>query len=127
MKAPPPKQILELTGCVSLRLVPLTSFWSPCPGRMPMSQRVREVLIGLVCLLIGCLLAQQLPFGHAQPTKGPKWLHGLDLRARKGGEADFTKDTRKFGIEVFRDEDTNNLVYISETGSIAVVPARRNT
>ncbi len=89
-----------------------------------MSQRVQIVLIGLVCFLVGCLLAPHLPLMHAQETKGPKWLHGLDLRVRKGGEADFTKDTRKFGIEVFRDQSTNNLVYVSETGSIAVVPSR---
>ncbi len=89
-----------------------------------MSQRLQFVLIGLVCFLFGCLAAQHLPSVGAQEVKGPKWLHGLDLRVRKGGEADFTKDTRKFGVEVFRDESTNNVVYISETGSIAVVPAR---
>ncbi len=89
-----------------------------------MSQRVQRILLSVVCFLLGCLLAQRLPFVQAQEAKGPKWLHGLDLRVRRGGEADFTKDTRKFGVEVFRDESTNNLVYISETGSIAVVPGR---
>ena len=89
-----------------------------------MSKRVQIVLFGLMCFLVGCLLAPRLSLVHAQETKGPKWLHGLDLRVRKAGEADFTKETRKIGIEVFRDESTNNLVYISETGSIAVVPSR---
>jgi hypothetical protein len=89
-----------------------------------MARRLQIVLIGLVCFLLGCLLAPHLPLIHAQEAKGPKWLHGLDLRVRKGGEADFTKETRKFGVEVFRDESANNLVYISEAGSIAVVPAR---
>jgi hypothetical protein len=89
-----------------------------------MSQRVQMLLIGLVCFLAGCLLAPHLPFAQAQQTKEPKWLHGLALRARKGDEADFTQKTRKFGVEVFRDENTNNLVYISETGSIAVVPMK---
>jgi hypothetical protein len=89
-----------------------------------MSQRLQIVLVGLVCFLLGCMLAQHLPLTYAQEVKGPKWLHGLDLRVRKGGEADFSKDTRKFGVEVFRDESANNLVYISETGSIAVVPAK---
>jgi hypothetical protein len=82
------------------------------------------MLIGLVCFLLGALVSHHVPFVQAQETKGPKWLHGLDLRARKGGEKDFTKDTRTYGIEVFRDENTGNLVYISETGSIAVVPAK---
>ncbi len=90
-----------------------------------MSKRVKIGLIGLVCFLLGWATAQQLPavFGQ-QDTKGPKWLHGLDLRVRKGGEADFTKDTKKIGVEVFRDENNNNLVYVTETGSIAVVPAK---
>jgi hypothetical protein len=57
-------------------------------------------------------------------TKAPTWLHGLEFRVRKAGEADFTKDTRKFGVEVFRDENTGYLVYLSETGAIAVVPGK---
>jgi len=89
-----------------------------------MSQRLQVVLIGLVCFLLGCLLAPHLPLAHAQEAKGSKWLHGLELKVRKAGEAYFTKDTRKFGVEVFQDESTNRLVYISETGSIAVVPAK---
>jgi hypothetical protein len=89
-----------------------------------MSKRVQLLLIGLVCFAGGWLAALQMPFAHAQGTKAPGWLHGLELRVRKAGEADFTKDTKKYGIEVFKDENTGNLVYISETGSIAVVPAK---
>ena len=58
---------------------------------------------------------------YAQDAKGPKWSHGLMLRARKGDEPDFTKETKKFGVEVFVDENNGNLIYISETGSISVV------
>jgi hypothetical protein len=58
---------------------------------------------------------------YAQESKGPKWQHGLMLRARKGDEPDFTKDTKKFGVEVFVDENNGNLIYISETGDISVV------
>jgi hypothetical protein len=65
-----------------------------------------------------------LPALRAQDTRGPKWLYGLGLKVRKGAEADFTRQTNKIGVEVFRDENNNNLIYISETGSIAVVPAR---
>lgn len=90
-----------------------------------MSQRVQLALVGLVCLLLGAILAPRLPFAQAQEaSKGPRWSHGLDLRVRKGGEADFTKDTKKWGVEVFRDENNGNWVYISETGSIAVVPGK---
>lgn len=58
---------------------------------------------------------------YAQEAKGPKWSHGLMLRVRKSDEPDFTKDTKKVGIEVFVDENNGNLIYISENGSIAVV------
>ena len=75
---------------------------------------------------MGCLAAQNLPYvyGQATKTKDPTWLHGLEFRVRKAGEADFGKDTKKWGIEVFRDENNGNLVYISETGDIAVVPGK---
>ena len=57
-------------------------------------------------------------------TKAPTWMHGLEFRVRKAGEPDFTKDTKKYGVEVFRDENTGSLVYISETGAIAVVQGK---
>lgn len=91
-----------------------------------MSKRAQIVLVGLVCFLLGCLAAQQLPLAYAlqNSTKAPKWLHGLDLRVRKGGTPDFDAKTPKFGVEVFRDENNGNLIYISETGSIAVIPGK---
>ncbi|MFO0927925.1 MAG: hypothetical protein U0736_12935 [Gemmataceae bacterium] len=57
-------------------------------------------------------------------TKGPTWQHGLELSARRPGEREFTKDTRKYGLEVFLDENNGNLVYLIETGAIAVVPGK---
>jgi hypothetical protein len=90
-----------------------------------MSKRTQVGLIGLICFLCGWIVAQHMPSVYAQAdTKGPKWLHGLDLRVRKGGTPDFDSKTPKFGVEVFRDENNGNLIYISETGSIAVVPAK---
>ena len=55
-------------------------------------------------------------------VKAPEWLHGLDLACRKFDEPNFTKNTRKFGIEIFRDENNGNLIFLAETGSIAVTP-----
>jgi hypothetical protein len=55
-------------------------------------------------------------------SKSPAWLHGLDLKVRKAGEAEFSDKTQVFGVEVFRDENTGNLVYITEKGSFAVAP-----
>jgi hypothetical protein len=54
--------------------------------------------------------------------KAPDWLHGLDLACRKSNEPSFTKDTRKFGVEVFLDANNGNLILISETGHLAVTP-----
>ncbi|MBM3993619.1 MAG: hypothetical protein FJ303_05635 [Planctomycetes bacterium] len=59
--------------------------------------------------------------------KAPEWLHGLDLSCRRFDEKSFTKDTRKFGVEVYNDITTGNLVFISETGSIAVTPGGKLT
>ena len=55
-------------------------------------------------------------------AKEPELRHGLELRVRKAGEADFTEKTKKYGVEVFFDSNAGNLIYISDTGSIAVVP-----
>jgi hypothetical protein len=63
--------------------------------------------------------------GSTTPTgadaKEPVWTHGFELQVRKAGEKDFNKDTKKYGVEVFRDDNNGSLVYVSETGSIAVV------
>jgi len=56
-------------------------------------------------------------------VKPPKSLYGLSLRVRKPGEADFTNHTKSLGVEVFRDDNTGGLLYITETGSIAAAPA----
>src|SRR5262249_42073258 len=57
-------------------------------------------------------------------SKAPEWLHGLDLKCRKGGEIDFAK-ARVFGIEVFRDDNTGNWIYITEVGTAAVAPGAK--
>ena len=58
--------------------------------------------------------------------KAPAWLHGLDLACRKHNEPSFTKETRKYGVEVFHDVTTGNLIFICETGTIAVAPAPKD-
>ncbi|MBY0521992.1 MAG: hypothetical protein K2R98_01250 [Gemmataceae bacterium] len=52
--------------------------------------------------------------------KGASWLWGLNLKARMGGNADFDK-ARKYGIEVFKDEQNGHLIYLCETGAFAVI------
>jgi hypothetical protein len=56
--------------------------------------------------------------------KNPTWRYAFDLKVRKVGEKDFNKDTRKVSVEVFRDENNGNLVYLAETGSFAVVAGK---
>ncbi len=58
--------------------------------------------------------------------KAPEWLHGLDLACRKADEPSFTKDTRKFGVEVFLDTNTGNIIFLCESGTLAVTPGRKN-
>lgn len=63
--------------------------------------------------------------GSVKSDSGPpEWLHGQDLQCRKYGEKEFSKDTRKFGIELFRDNNAGNVLILSEVGSLAVVPAK---
>jgi hypothetical protein len=55
--------------------------------------------------------------------KAPEWLHGLDLSCRKHDQKAFSKDTPKFGVEVFYDATTSHFVFIAENGAIGVAPA----
>ncbi len=91
-----------------------------------MSKRVQITLVALVCFLCGLLLAPHLPLGRASDNKvkAPTWLHGFNVRSRKASEYDFNKDTKKIGIEVYKDEENGSMIYVSETGSIAVLPAK---
>jgi hypothetical protein len=58
----------------------------------------------------------------ADKVIAPKGLYGLIVRVRKADEANFTEKTKKFGLEVYKDENSGQLIYLSETGSVAVVP-----
>ena len=92
-----------------------------------MSTRSKLLVVALIAFLMGTLVAQNLPYALGQPAAAPKvpsWMHGMNLKSRKFDEGDFGDKTKKFGIEVFKDENNNNLIYISETGSIAVVPVK---
>ncbi len=93
-----------------------------------MSKRINVVLLLLVGFLGGIVTMQSWPTVQAQDAaevKDPKWLYGQDLQVRKAGEANFTEKTQKFGLEVFVDQNNGNLIYISQTGSIAVVPSNK--
>lgn len=73
---------------------------------------------------VGSLAVGKAPSSKPESgkAKAPTALHGLVLQVRKEGEANFTDKTKKVPVEVFRDNNTNGLVYVSETGSIATAP-----
>ena len=56
--------------------------------------------------------------GSLVTEKGPKWHHALEPRVRTTDMSEF-KDAKKFGMEIFKDENTGGLIYITETGSIS--------
>jgi hypothetical protein len=60
--------------------------------------------------------------GSLVTDRGPKWHHALEPKVRKPGENSF-ENARKYGLEVFKDENTGGLIYITEIGSIATAPA----
>lgn len=62
-------------------------------------------------------------FTGPKEIKGPKWLAAMNLAVRTAGETEFTDKTKKIGVEIFRDENSGVLLYITETGSIAAVRA----
>ncbi|MGF1582853.1 MAG: hypothetical protein ACFCD0_26325 [Gemmataceae bacterium] len=78
-------------------------------------------LSGAACFLV---LALNCSATYAQPeTKDPVWVYAFDLSCRKFGEADFTKDTKKFGFEVFKDMNNGYGVYVNQTGDIGTAPS----
>ena len=59
--------------------------------------------------------------GKLPDQRGVTWKSAMALKARKGGVKEFDA-AKKYGIEVFQDNRTGNLIFICETGSIAVLP-----
>jgi hypothetical protein len=57
-------------------------------------------------------------------AKGADWKYGLDIKVRKAGQPEFGAENAKFGVEVFQHDATSSLIFISETGAVAVVPVK---
>ena len=78
-------------------------------------------------LLPGALAVVPGGKGLEAPTpkrRDPSWQHGLDLKCRRFGEAEFSDKTQVFGVEVFRDENTGSTLYISQVGAISALPGK---
>jgi hypothetical protein len=85
-----------------------------------MSRRIFPQLAALAVALAGAAAS----LGQGDKAKDPECKYALDLRARKSTEPSFTAETRKYGVEVFLDGHTSDALYLSEAGSVAVVPAK---
>src|SRR5262245_24248074 len=72
---------------------------------------------------VGALAALKTPGAVPKTIAAPKWQHALEVKVRKAGEAEFTKDTKRYSMEVFRDENSGHWVYVCETGAVAATPA----
>jgi hypothetical protein len=67
-----------------------------------------------------------LPAGKApvgKPAKGPKWLDRLPLKVRHFDKFEIVY--HRYNVEVYRDEHTGGLLYVAESGALAVVPAAK--
>jgi len=71
-----------------------------------------------------CVLPSATAGKSAGKGAKPEWQYGLDLKARAAAEDKPSKDTKAFGIEVFKDTDNGCMVYVVENGNIAVVPSK---
>jgi hypothetical protein len=54
--------------------------------------------------------------------RGPKWHHAHELKVRGAEQKNFD-NAKKIGLEVFKDENTGDLIYITQSGGIATSPA----
>jgi hypothetical protein len=91
-----------------------------------MKKQAGVLAVAVVAAVIGAVAAGFIPGVRGQDTtvKKPLWQYGLSFRVRQAAEADFGPNTKKIGLEVYKDDNNGNLIYVSETGSIAVVPGK---
>ena len=94
-----------------------------------MSKRSRFCCVGVFGFLVGGLvvyLASPLAGQAPAPAvnKGNTTLYGFELPVRRIGEKAVTANTPRISVEVIRDDNNGNLMYISQTGSISVVPGK---
>lgn len=87
--------------------------------------------LGIYLLETGSLGVTSGGFGDIKvaikDSKALTWMHAMDVKVRKTGEDKFTENTQVLTIEVYRDDNTGNWVYISEKGYIAIVPGASKT
>src|ERR1022692_4534821 len=77
----------------------------------------------LICAMLFALTVSGAG-GQEKKLKVPQWSHAFDLACRKNDEKDITKDTKRWGVEAFRDNNTGAGVglYVGQEGSMALAP-----
>lgn len=92
------------------------------PAVAPITWRrvIRWIVAGGVCLfgllVLALILNPRAPRRRVEPKveRGDvRFLHGMDVTARRANEPRVTDQTRRVSIEAYRDEQTGNVVYIS--------------
>ena len=68
----------------------------------------------------GSLAVATAPTAAFGADKKCEWKTAHDLHARKAGEPEFKQTTKKWGVEMFHDRGTNQLLYVCESGSVAL-------
>src|SRR5947209_518247 len=91
-----------------------------------MNVRVRVLVNGVVGLLLAGLAAGGAAPAYGQKPKARQWAYAFDLSCRKFGEQEFTKDTKTYSLEVFRDGNTGNWLYVTEAGKLASAAGKKD-
>jgi hypothetical protein len=86
-----------------------------------MTQRTAMALVAAFVLGGVAVHFMSPVYAQGPRVKDPKWQYGLSFQVRAANEQNFTAATKKHGVEVYRDENNGNWIYISDTGSLAVV------
>ena len=90
-------------------------------GQVPFSKDGKAKANTLVYITEAGYIAV-VPFSgkFVEGARSVKGMDGMGLRSRKGTEK--FEEAKKFGVEMFLDNRTENIIYLSETGAIAVLP-----
>jgi hypothetical protein len=96
------------------------------PARCQMKKQAGTFAVAGAAFVIGMATVQLLPrvYGQEGNVKEPAWQRGMSVMVRKPSEQKFSNDSKRMVIEVYKDGNNGNLIYVSEAGSIAVVPAK---
>jgi len=80
----------------------------------------RLYYVGVTSKALAVTECAEPPAGKEAPT--PQSVRRFALPIRTWDEKDFGKETKKIAVEVYRDTNSKRLVYVTESGAMAVAP-----